>query len=182
MGTAKAADELYGIYELWHQPFWETSLFWLIIASIVLLLMMLLLWRLIIWYRLKEKNMAPWDVALRDLNCLVINDSPSHFQAKQFYFSLTAIVKKYLSARYTLNMNGATDLEVIALMENYDIPSDIFLCVKRIFTGCLHVKYASEEALKEQLLRDRDYAVRLVKATKLSEKKNEKKSTRILGR
>jgi len=171
MNIVDPADNLYDIYDMWHLPFWQTTAFLVVVFSFVIILIILIAWRLFVWFGKRHKFESPRDRALRELNELVIQVEPTKIQSKQFYFSLTAIIKNYLNARYLIDIDGLTDQELIPLVER-GLPMELLEGLRTLFTGCILVKYADENALREKLKRDVDYALLLVKQTSKPEKNN----------
>ena len=166
MNTPDGTQQLYDIYEMWHLPFWQTREFWITIITISGIVIALVVAWLLRLYILKKKNETPWDKALRELSRLSLPDTITKEQAKQFYFSVTAILKNYFNRRYLINSKGKTDQELIHMMEEVEVlHANLLPFVRTIFAGCSQIKYADEHALKEQVSRDLDNAIILIKET-----------------
>jgi len=154
---------LYDIYDVWHVPFWQTTtfLYSMIFLSIVLL-------SLIIWFIVKklkkQKKKTPWDSALQQLNALQQSDiSVEH--GKEFYFTLTLIVKKYLQDRFGYPLTHRTDAESIAYLERNELLPEHIETIRTIFSGVQVIKFANAQAAQEQMLNDLQSSIQLVQHT-----------------
>ena len=160
---------LYDIYGMRHVPFWQTNLFLAGLIISLIVLTVVLVWSLVRVYKRIQQATA-WAVALRRLNGLIISEKVSKEEGKQFYFALTRILKRYLSRRYKLYLQGKTDQEMVTLLDISEFPSELLPSVRTIITGCSCIKYADEQALHDQLVHDRDRAITIVQQTRRSKK------------
>ncbi len=177
MKSSLDVDKLYDIYEMWHVPFWQTTLFCVILGGCVAAVAIVALYKIYNAYRGSNKPRPAWEQALKDLGKLANLEITDKRQAKQFYFLLTSIIKKYLSRRYSLMITGKTDRELIELIEKKELPADVFLKARSIFMGCSLIKYADEKCLNDQCKEDLDRAIMLVERSSLdlpSQKKEAK--------
>jgi len=165
MNASYSSDGLYDIYDLWHKPFWQLRSFWLVFGCAVMLVVLACFCFFLFVYMRQKKKEAPWIWALRKLNGLQISTVSGRDEAKEFYFSLTLILRHYLSARYNLDLAGKTDQEIIYLIDRQKIPFNIASCVKAIFEGGAFVKYADESVLNDKIEQDLNRAINLVKST-----------------
>ena len=88
---------LYENYGLWHVPIWQTEKFQLavkIISISVLLLVVASVVRKYVQYR-KRKKLSLWDQALADLNQLKQEHKVDVLYGKEFYVTVSALLKKY---------------------------------------------------------------------------------------
>jgi len=171
MNSGCSKPELYDIYGMWHIPFWQTTWFVTLIVIFTFCLFISFVWYVLRWYRRRTDVLMPWQKALYQLNLLTIKELINKDEAKQFYFSLTSVLKTYLNELYGCGDHGKTDREVLFFLEESDFPLSLLSCMRDIFTGCTYVKYADEYALRERLVRDLGSAVMIVKQTGLSVKK-----------
>jgi hypothetical protein len=168
-----AGKEFYDIYGTWHVPFWQTSLF----KWSILLLMFLVLFCISLYvlrkYLYPKKELTAWERALYALTQFSTMPIKNKDEGKQFYFAVTMILKKYFQERFQIDVVGKTDDEVILFLQKGEFPNDLFPLVQEIFSGSFTIKYANEQALKEQIDRDLCNACLIVKRTKLSKKKEQ---------
>lgn len=155
--------DLYDIYGMWYIPFWQTKLFWVIISIILLLFFVVFMGIVIKKWRAKKQKVTPWDEALCSLNA--IKDIVNSSQGKQFYFSLTIILKRYLSNRYGFDVYGKTDEELLCYLASNHFPAELLLLVESVFSGGVYIKFANAQALREQLERDYSNSFQIVKQT-----------------
>jgi len=165
MNTSNKIQDLYDIYGMWHMPFWQTKAFWGTMVTFFVILLVAIVGYLLFRCCRRKKTQFSWDKALYELSGLTIDVEPTKEHGKQFYFSLTAILKTYLNERYKIMVQGKTDQELLLLLEQSSLPSDLLPFIRTILTGCLQIKYADEQALRKQLICDLDNAVILIKQT-----------------
>jgi hypothetical protein len=158
---------LYENYSLWHVPFWQTTTFHFIIkifCLIVLIIVVGLLLRMYIRYK-KRKKLLPWDQALLDLNHLKQNQKVSAEHSQEFYISLTNIVKNYLNNRYSYDVLGKTDGELVDYL--HDVGADFVIIenVKEVIQGSEIIKFANARAAQEQIDNDYNRIIFLIQQT-----------------
>jgi hypothetical protein len=163
MNTAK--QEFYDIYDMWHVPFWQTRLFGGIVIFLLIIVAVTFLLILFKSYIRRKRPSFPWDRALNKLNSLFMQEQFSKEESKQFYFKLTKILKDYLHERYNVVLRGKTDQELLLFLNESDFPADLLPPVRALFEGCLEIKYADDQVLKECLIRDLESAIFIVKQT-----------------
>lgn len=161
------ATGLYENYGLWHVPLWQTKSFKITVAAlgfVVMCLIILFLIRRYLLYR-KKKKLLSWEQALFDLNQLELNQQVSLDHGKEFYAALSEIVKKYLFARYNYDVLGKTDSELISYLEKNHDGNDLQKEIKDLFQGSGIVKFANAKAVQEQIDRDCQSAIAIIKKT-----------------
>jgi len=167
MNTGGSQPELYDIYDMWHIPFWQTTLFASIFIGLGLLLLLGLALYLFLRFRAKKQKESSWEQALRKLNGLQPAVCTTKEEGKIFYFELTAILKNYFYERYGFHIKGKTDQEFL----KFSFPDELQPLLHEIFSGCLQIKYADESALQKQLIRDHNHAIQIIQQTCPSENK-----------
>ena len=106
----------------------------------------------------------PWDSALQQLDALQQSDI-SIENGKEFYFTLTSILKKYLQDRYEYKLTHKTDAESIEYLEQNELLPNYLDDVRSIFSGIQIIKFANAQAAQEQMLNDLKISIMLVKKT-----------------
>ena len=161
---------LYDIYGTWHIPFWQTKIFWAIIIALISFLCFCVVWYCVRRFFWKKHDETFYDKALRELHVLLLTKVINKEDGKLFYFKITAILKTYLDNRYGFTLAGKTDQEVILFLEKSCFPSELLSSARDIFTGCLRIKYADEQAVQDQVARDFHSAELIIKQTCPSDK------------
>lgn len=165
---------LFDIYEQWHVPFWQTSLFYFICAFVCLMIVGVLIYYIIKHYRSKRVMLSPWDQALHDLIHLKQDNIATSAQGKQFYCILTAILKKYVHQRYGFDeheVSSKTDQEFIQYLYEKKFPQELAEQLQTIFMGSMVVKFANVQAIQDQIEKDLALAISFVKRTQPSNTK-----------
>jgi hypothetical protein len=108
-------------------------------------------------YRNRKKTTKPWIVALAQLQDLKKQGRAQALHAKQFYFSLTTIIKEYLAARFGVDVKGKTDEELLIFLKTHAVLGSLLIDeIQRIVDGSVFVRFANEAAAQEHI--DRDFA------------------------
>lgn len=143
-------DTLYDIYGHWHVPFWQTKMFKISLIAFFVLLFAELLFFLFKKYR-KEKLLTPGQQALKRLNALAQKKIELREDAHAVYFELTQIMKKFFGSYFAIPFEQLTDQEMVAQLEKLPQAQWYGQSLQEIVDSSLHVKYAQENALEEQV-------------------------------
>lgn len=154
---------LYEVYDVWHVPFWQTKIFFYSMVVLGLIILSFTIWFVIKKFK-KQKKQMPWDSALQQLDALQQSDI-SIENGKEFYFTLTSILKKYLQDRYEYKLTHKTDAESIEYLEQNELLPNYLDDVRSIFSGIQIIKFANAQAAQEQMLNDLKISIMLVKKT-----------------
>ncbi len=157
---------LYDIYDVWHVPFWQTTAFFYSMVALGVVGVLLSIWFIIKKMRSKQKVQTPGEKALHQLHALQ-NSNITVDNGKEFYFALTAIVKKYLEDRYGYKLTHKTDAECVKYLENNQLLPNHLDDLRRIFSGVEIIKFANAQAAYEQMLNDVQRTILLVQSTKI---------------
>ncbi len=163
--------ELYDIYDLWYQPFWQTTWFWWFAIVSAVGLIMLIVWYMAHRYRARipAREKPAWQVALKRLEGLPKrNDSVT---PKEFYGIITGTLKEYFQRRYGFDLHGKTDQEVLAYLTHEAVPDDIVRDLTVIFTHGVANKFADGMQQQELCLQDLSLSIAIVKRTMPENKK-----------
>jgi len=164
---------LYENYGLWHVPFWQTDKFKLavqICACAVLLLVVALFVKKYLAYR-KRKKLPIWDQALLELTQLKKEHKVTAAHGKEFYLTVSALLKRYLHERFGYDVIGKTDAEVFEYLEKkQDFENHILEELKALLHGSEIIKFANAQAIQEQIEHDYLRAVEIIHRT-MPEKK-----------
>lgn len=146
---------LYGIYQAWHVPFWQTSTFyWLLIASLVVILLTLSFF-LVHWIlkRRRAAAVTPWDHALQKFTALELYPCNSKADGKVVYGTLSYEMKQYVHKRYSYDVRWKTDEELVSYLEHHEFPEPLLADLREIMMGSTLVKFANIEVIQEQTKR-----------------------------
>jgi hypothetical protein len=160
---------LYENYELWHVPFWQTDTFLLtlkIIGCLVCLVIVAFLVRKYLQYR-KRKKLPLWDQALLDLSHLKKEHKVDVLYGKEFYLTVSALLKKYFHDRFGYDLMSKTDEEAVRyLQEHYlDVLHGGVEEIKALLQGSIIIKFANAQAAQEQIEYDYLRAVAIITRT-----------------
>ena len=163
---------LYENYGLWHVPFWQTHTFQLVIeisALLIVLIITVLLVRKYLRHR-KRKKLPVWDQALLELSHLKRDQKVHAAHGKEFYGTVSAVLKKYFHDRFGYDVTGKTDAEMVKYLERNYLDVHGVEEIKTLLQGSVIIKFANAQAAQEQI--DHDYlrAVAIITRT-IPEKK-----------
>ncbi len=149
-------EQLADIYELWHIPFWQTK--WFFWVSFTLIVFVCLLITFIIYKRINKKAVSACKQALDKLNKLHAIATVKH--GKQFFYSLSTIIKTYLyeelyknaKVETFKNIQGLTDDQIISLLPQIQLfNAEQIDNLKHIFAGINFIKFANQKAAKKNI-------------------------------
>ena len=159
-------DELYDIYGIWHVPWWQTAVFnYTVIAGAVITLVVLV-GIIIKKVSGKKKKLSADALALQGLQELRGSLLMQPEQAKQFYLSLSVILKTYFSEYYHTDVCSKTDDEMMMFLKS-KMPSQVRQELQEVVHGGLFVKFAQETAVREQMECDMQRSIKIVEQTSI---------------
>ena len=148
---------LYENYGLWHVPIWQTEKFQLAVkvtACLLLFLVIAFFIRKYVQYR-RRKRLSLWDQALADLNQLKKEHKVDVLYGKEFYVTVSVLLKKYFHDRFDYDVVGKTDDEMINYLQEHYPDTQSIEDIKALLQGGVVIKLANAQAAQEQL--DHDY-------------------------
>ncbi|HEX4069295.1 MAG TPA: DUF4381 family protein [Candidatus Babeliales bacterium] len=148
---------LYENYGLWHVPIWQTEKFQLgmkIAAGLLLFLVVAYGVRKYMQYR-KRKKLPLWDQALAHLNQLKQEHKVDVVYGKEFYVTVSVLLKKYFYDRFGYDVIGKTDDEMIQYLQEHYPDAQSIDDIKALLQGSVIIKFANVQAAQEQI--DHDY-------------------------
>lgn len=161
--------DFYEIYEYYSQPMLEkTSIRW----ALVLLGLCLIALTIFLFLRRKKRPITVWEWAFKELSLLNPQKYTAKNEYKKFYFQLTGILKVYLNRRFGWHTENKTDDELLGYLQKQNFDSNLLSELAKTLQGASWVKFANEDALKNQAEADLKTVKTLVEQTKPSE--NEK--------
>jgi hypothetical protein len=159
-------NDFYDIFGVWHEPWWQT-LAWKVFAIVLIGIIATGIIYLVVRTILKRRKARPyWEVALMALHDLRASGLCTTERAKNFYVQLTDILKRYITERYGISVQGSTDKEILAYLEDHiSFPKESLPILRDIFHHAGSIKFANESALLEYMEQDLALGLRLVKET-----------------
>ncbi len=172
MDTPTTEMELYDIYSTWHIPFWQTTIFYIIVGVVCFLVLLTIFVWLAIRYRERFiHKKQPWERAIEQLKDIQKIKGVDQFNGRLCYFAMTAILKRYFHEIRGLETLGKTDSEFIQYLKTTHAVSDqIIKNLDEIYNGCVLIRFANQEVVKTHLDKDLLLGINIVKETIPQEK------------
>ena len=158
---------LYENYGLWHVPFWQTSLFKMIVhisCAVVVLTIVLLLVIKYVRYR-KRKKLPLWDQAVLELTQLKKEHKVNVVHGKEFYMTVARVLKNYFHHRFGYDVLGKTDAEVVQYLEEKHGDEYVVAEMKTMLYGSEVIKFANAQAAQEYIEHDYVRAIAIIQRT-----------------
>ena len=156
-------SQFFEIYDFYYVPFWQTIYFKIILFPIILLVLGLIGLRF--YLKRKRRMITAWQWATQELEKLSIDKLVTKKDFKKFYFDLTSIIKTYLQKRYGWATQDKTDEELIEYLQKRNFDEILLKNLQTMLSGALWIKFANEDVLKTQSLKDLKLAFNLVAKT-----------------
>lgn len=156
---------LYPIYDIWHVPFWQTKIFYIVIGITVAIFVGITAWRVI--RRVRRKKLVPlssWDRALRTFEQLQQRPCITREDGKEMYSILIRELKHYCADRYHYVCATKTDHEFLHAMHT-QVSLEAIEALEDIVQGGILVKFANEQMIQDQLTKHIAYAIRVIHMT-----------------
>lgn len=127
----------------------------------------------IIWYIKRKRNRAraiktlipellPEIIALNQLDKLA---AKAHIEQKIFYFRLSAIMRKYLDARYHIKSMEMTSEEFIPAINKLNIENNLQESIRKLILSTDPIKFAKIDTTKDKITADLEFVKQLVNQT-----------------
>lgn len=169
MNIQNELKNLHDIYGLRHVPWWQTPIFYGIVATILSLLLIFGLYYVFKKIKARRARRTPWDRALDEVGVLKkYSSSPEH--SKEFYYAVTLLLKNYLHERFGFDVQGKTDEELFLYLTSAAFPQELIDPLRTIFNGGLTVKFANAQAACDQMEYDLALTIMIIKKTIPSKK------------
>lgn len=155
--------QLVDVYGVWYKPWWHSNYFYIFCALVIIGVSLLLLYY--VWQKFVKNKSLPYDqVALLDIQMLLKQKSSSQDQLQDAYFTLTMILKKYLSKRYNIDLLNKTDQEIVEHIKPY-VPVEVFAILQEFFERAFQIKFAQEQVSINMLKDDIHFAQQIIEQT-----------------
>ncbi len=155
---------LHDIYTFVHVPFWQTAFFFWAMMCTALLLGAVIAWFLYSYF-FPAAPVSSWQNALNQLQALRKKGLLHSKSSKQFYSSITHILKNYLSERYNVSLMDKSDVEVMKELYALNLPAAQIADLEAIFSNGVLIKFAPAQAAQEMIDSDFNRAQAFVNAT-----------------
>lgn len=150
---ASSQEQLIDIYDLVYEPFWQSRWFFLSVYFIGTVIVLLTFYFLYIWYIKKTKNIDCSVLAYQKLEKFEKISVLKEQDSKDYYFSLSSIVKNYLACRYHNSFSCMTDKEMLEKIKQYTNESNSLL-LERIILNMKMIKFEYKLVTENQLKQD----------------------------
>lgn len=158
--------KFYDIYDYIYVPFWKTTTFVIILATVLTIICTICLYFLVKRARNKSRitpAITPGEWALGELKKLTPQKYQTKEEFKLFYFELTRITKEYLEKQFSIDVVEKTDEELIAHLQAHNFPQNFIQKLETVLRGSLLIKFANAQALREQAQNDLKTVIFLIK-------------------
>lgn len=164
-GHALSEYGLYDIYGMHHIPWWQRKEVGIIASAVIACIVLgLLTWGLV-WYRSRRPALSAGERASRailGLKPLIMCDP---VQGDLFYIRISAVLKQYLHDRYDYPVQASTDAETIRYLQQSGCDQQIVDMVTDVLQGGVHVKFAGQKTIKENMERHSVVSIDIVHKT-----------------
>lgn len=162
---------LYDIYGTWHVPFWQTNLFFYASVACALLIALLVVFLVVYKFKRGTSKQLYWQKVLGELYQLRKLTIVSKPEGHRAYCQLTDLVKWYCAHRFGQKAEGLTDDELIHFLETQAVTQDELKALGMVLAASGTIKFAGDQALREQFQEHVEVAIRFISATKPIEQK-----------
>jgi hypothetical protein len=159
------AQDLYEMYDFWHEPFWQTLWFKLSVGSlfiVIFLWLIVFVWRLV---RARKKKSPVWEVAFARLNDFQARDLENPEVRRLIYDEMTRLLKEYCAQRYGWDVGGLTDKEIIIFLSSKQVDFRLQHAFEQVVRGCELIKFAHESVNRDRVLADCALSEEFIRAT-----------------
>lgn len=163
----QSQTDFFEIYDYYTQPMVERTSFWVFLVFLCLVLFSLAVF---LYFRRKKRKITVWEWALKELSLLSPQKCTAKSEYKKFYFQLTGILKQYLNRRFGWHTENKTDDELLGYLQKQNFDSSLLSELSKTLQGASWIKFANEDALKNQAEADLKTVTMLVELTKPCEK------------
>lgn len=158
-------DPKLGIYQFYYEPYWHS--FWFkfsvsLLIFLVVIVIAFIVYKLVI----RPKILKAHEWALLQISKLNLDKLESREDFKNFYFSITSIMKNYLKRSFGWDLEHKTDEEIISFIGQTHLKKSLQEDLKQFFGGAQIIKFANEDALLGQAKNDLEKACHFIEATK----------------
>lgn len=162
MDNAKLS-QLIDVYDVWYEPWWHSKCFYaglIFLAISIACMLMYAFWRKYI----QSQRFSFEQIALLQLQKLHQQSYNSEDSMRDAYFTMTMIMKTYLSKRYRISLLNKTDQEIVDSIRPI-VPVEIFATLQELFERAYQIKFAYAAISLKMLYDDIDYMQRIIYKT-----------------
>lgn len=141
--------DIYDIYAITYEPWWLQVWFLYTVAAIGLGVLGLGIY---LAYRYKKQIPLTYDQKILQHLVVLSNTLDKTTDGKQFYCTLTDLLKEYLSHRFTVDVTGLTDEELLQQAKiRSDISETVVNSIQEIMQGIEIIKFGRGHAVIESM-------------------------------
>lgn len=162
MDNAKLS-QLIDVYDVWYEPWWHSKSFYAGLIFLAISLACMLIYTL--WKKYMQAQQFSFEqIALLQLQKLHEQPYDSDESIRDAYFTMTMIMKTYLSKRYNIGLLNKTDQEIVDCIKPI-VPVEIFATLQELFQRAYQIKFAYAAISLKMLYDDIDYMQRIIYKT-----------------
>lgn len=162
MDNAKLS-QLIDVYDVWYEPWWHSKYYYGCLMSFMIFLSCVLIYAF--WKRyMRAQQFSFEQIALLQLQKLHQKSYDSDDSIRDAYFTMTMIMKTYLSKRYAIRLLNKTDQEIVDSIKSV-VPIEIFATLQELFQRAHEIKFAYAAISLKMLYDDIDYMQRIIYKT-----------------
>ena len=156
-------SQLLDVYDVWYEPWWHSKSFYAGIIFLTISVACLLIYAL--WKKyMRAQQFSFEQIALLQLQKLHQRAYESDDSMRDAYFTMTMIMKTYLSKRYQIKLLNKTDSEIVDSIKPI-VPVAIFATLQELFQRAYQIKFAYAAISLKMLYDDIDYMQRIIYKT-----------------
>lgn len=161
----QGTSQLYDIYDMPYEPQAQQPWLYLLVAALIVI------FGVITWLSmqsLKKDLMTPAQRALARLKMIDPDEVSTQEQQKQFYSTVSSILKEFFVHQCTYGIVGMTDEEFKQFLARVQCPLMICQDIAELFEGVEYIKFAGQEAVKKKIIHDYERVKRIIEQTSSS--------------
>ena len=141
---------LYDIYDIPYVPYDWSWVYVLVLVSVFLMVALILY-----YFSCKNREkLSPAQKAFKKISDLSSNRLSTSEQRKQFYFSLSSILKEFLHDQFQFDVIAMTDDELVEYLSEKKKLSQLVEDIKTITSGITFIKFAGADAAQNKMVQD----------------------------
>ncbi len=138
--------EVYDLYDVWYQPWWQSTTAKYAVLVVVILLFLGLVWFLMKW--LRKTQPMPYDQKIL-MQCQQLKKNSALFEMPFLYAELTALLKEYLAKRYNAHLASLTDQELLAHIGELGMQEAQIASVQKLLLYSVPAKFDDHQTALE---------------------------------
>ncbi len=153
--------ELYDLYDVWYQPWWQSTSVRVVVLVVVIAVLSCLVWLSRRW--MHRAQPVPYDQKIL-MQCQQLKQNSTMLEMPLLYAQLTTLLKEYLEKRYNVYLASLTDQELLAHVGELGMQEPQIALIRQLLVYSVPVKFDDQQtaiedpiihiALLEQLIKE----------------------------